>query len=188
MLYLIANPRVVQILRAEINSTQLSWPVIAHTEGREMPYLQAVIKEGLRMWPPIVHLAAKTVPRGGDTFKGIFLPEGTRVSQCLWGLMRRKDIWGPDADAFRPERWLEAEPERLKAMLDTADLVFSTGKWQCLGRNIAQMELNKIFVELLRRFDFVIADPTKPWEIFNAGVFIISEFWLRASRLDTSRL
>ena len=113
-----------------------------------MPYLQAVIKEGLRMWPPIVHLAAKTVPRGGDTFKGIFLPEGTRVSQCLWGLMRRKDIWGPDADAFRPERWLEAEPERLKAMLDTADLVFSTGKWQCLGRNIAQMELNKIFVEV----------------------------------------
>lgn len=113
-----------------------------------MPYLQAVIKEGLRIHPPVVGLMSKEVPKGGDTFKGTYLPEGTHIGYCAWGLYRREETWGEDRHEFRPERWLESSPEKLKEMEGTLELVFGYGRWQCLGRNVALMELNKVFVEV----------------------------------------
>lgn len=135
-------------MRLEIDRADLSWPIITDSEARTMPYLQAVIKEGLRIHPPVVGLMSKEVPRGGDTFKGHYLPEGTKIGYCAWGIFRRTDIWGEDADEFRPERWLESPEDRLHLMDSTLELVFGYGKWQCLGKNIALMELNKVFVEV----------------------------------------
>ncbi|KAK4069810.1 transcriptional regulator family: Fungal Specific TF [Purpureocillium lilacinum] len=135
MLHIMRNARVGEGLRNEIEQANPSWPVITDAEARRMPYLQAVIKEGLRMFPPVAGLMAKEVPKGGDTFKGTFFPEGTRIGYCAWGV-------------FRPERWLEASPEKLREMDGTVELVFGYGRWQCLGRNVAFIELNKVFVEL----------------------------------------
>ncbi|PHH79236.1 hypothetical protein CDD80_5320 [Ophiocordyceps camponoti-rufipedis] len=148
LLHIISSPRVTTKLLAEIRASHPSWPVITDAEARAMPYLQAVVKEGLRMFPPVAGLMAKEVPKGGDTHKGIFLPEGTRIGYCAWGVARWPDVWGPDAHEFRPERWTEASPELLREMDATADLIFGYGRWQCLGRNVALMELNKVFVEL----------------------------------------
>ena len=64
--------------------------------------------------------------------------------------MRHK-IFGDDADCFRPERWLEAEPERLKEMENIVDLVFGSGRWLCLGKTMVLMELRKVFVEVSAR-------------------------------------
>jgi hypothetical protein len=55
---------------------------------------------------------------------------------------------GQDADSFRRGRWLEASPDKLKEMESTLELILSYGKYQCLGKNLAIMELNKIFVEV----------------------------------------
>lgn len=148
MLYIMTSPRVVNCLRAEIDSTKRSTPIITDTEARAMPYLQAVIKEGLRIFPPVTGLMTKDVPKGGDTFKGMYFPEGTKIGYCAWGIFRRPEIWGEDVEEFRPERWLEASPEKLKDMESTLELIFSYGRWQCLGRNVALIELNKIFVEV----------------------------------------
>lgn len=71
----------------------------------------------------------------------------------MWGLFRSKDRWGEDADVFRPERWLEVDERRRREMESDLELVFSAGKYQCLGRNIAFIELNKVFVEV-RNFPF----------------------------------
>ncbi|KAJ0336386.1 hypothetical protein KNSL1_013302 [Colletotrichum chrysophilum] len=151
LLHLITNPRVLATLRAEIARSQLSWPVVKEAEARKMGYLQAVIKEGLRIYPPVAGQMSKEVPRGGDTFKGVHLPEGTRVGYGAWGIFRRAEVWGQDADEFRPDRWLEADAERLKLMEETLEIVFGHGKWKCLGRNVAMMELQKVFVEVCSR-------------------------------------
>lgn len=148
MLHIISNARVVNMLRAEINETNPTRPVITDAEARGMPYLQAVIKEGLRMFPPVAGLMAKEVPAGGDSYKGMFFPQGTRIGYCAWGVARWPDIWGDDAHEFRPERWIEASPEKLREMDGTVELVFGYGRWQCLGRNVALMELNKVLVEV----------------------------------------
>jgi cytochrome P450 len=135
-------------MRAEIDNAKLSHPIVTDAEARAMPYLQAVIKEGLRIHPPVVGLMSKEVPQGGDTFKGHYLPEGTKIGYCAWGIFRRTDIWGEDSDEFRPERWLHSSVNSLRTMEATLELVFGYGRWQCLGKNIALMELNKVFVEV----------------------------------------
>jgi hypothetical protein len=118
-----------------------------------LPYLQAVIKEGLRIWPPVVGLMAKEVPAGGDVLHGKFVPGGIRVGYYAFELFRDKAIWGEDAGVFRPEWWLETdstdeERARIHQMESNLELILAAGKWQCLGKNVAQIELNKIFVEV----------------------------------------
>lgn len=79
---------------------------------------------------------------------GLFIPGGTSIGYDAFGIFRSKEIFGQDADIFRPERWLEDTPESIKELERTLDLVFSFGRYQCLGRNVAMMELNKVFVEV----------------------------------------
>lgn len=146
-LYTITTPRVLEKLRKEIASSSISNP-IQDAEARQMPYLQAIIKEGLRMCPPIVGLMSKEVPPEGDTINGKFIPGGCSIGYCGFGIFRDKQLWGEDADMFRPERWLEGSSEDLKSAQSTLDLIFGGGRWKCLGRNVAEMELNKVFVEV----------------------------------------
>jgi cytochrome P450 len=81
-LNLLTSPSMLGSLRAEIDegikNGQISSP-IKDTEARKLTYLQAVIKETLRLWPPIQGLLQKVVPPEGDTFNGVFIPGGTFI-------------------------------------------------------------------------------------------------------------
>jgi cytochrome P450 len=151
MLYIITSPWVYQHLLSEIllgiSQNRISQP-IRDSEAKTLPYLQACIKEGLRMYPPGAGIIPKEVQKGGDTIAGVYIPEGTKVGYCAWGVYKNKETFGQDADMFRPERWLETSGEELARMNSTWDLIFSPGKWQCLGKSVALMELNKVFVEV----------------------------------------
>lgn len=71
-----------------------------------LPYLDAVIKEGLRCFPPIPMSFPRYVPEGGRTINGYFLPQGTIVSCQPFSLHRLDEHVFPKADQFMPERWL----------------------------------------------------------------------------------
>lgn len=148
-LYIISNSQILSSLLSEISSPPipLSSP-ISDSEARKLPYLQAIIKEGLRIFPPVVGLMEKAVPPEGDTLNGRFVPGGTRIGYGAWGIFRNRKVWGEDADVFRPERWLGDDKEKVKEMEGVLGLVFGEGRWQCLGKNVALMELNKVFVEV----------------------------------------
>lgn len=156
MLHIITNPAAYKKLQAEIDqavqSGRISSPVIQEAEAQELKYLQAVIKEGLRIWPPVTGLLSKVVPAAGDEVeidgKKMFIPGGTNIGWCVWGIAMNKDIFGEDARMFRPERWLIDDTEKLTKMNKAVDLVFGYGKYQCLGRPVALLELNKVFFEV----------------------------------------
>jgi cytochrome P450 len=156
MLNISSNPPVYQKLQAEIDKAielgKISSPV-KDSEGRQLPYLQAVIKEALRLMPPASGGLFKQVPPGGDVIDGMFIPAGTQIGSSVMAVHRSTKIYGPDADIFRPERWFEAEGEQLARMNSTVDLIFHYGKYQCPGKGVAWMEFNKIFIEVssLRR-------------------------------------
>ena len=80
--HLLCNPRCVQQLRREIDDHatkgKLSDPITFH-EAQQLPYLQAVIKEALRVHPATGQILSRIVPRGGAHLAGRFFPEGVRV-------------------------------------------------------------------------------------------------------------
>lgn len=148
LLFLMTSPQVCARLQAELDAAiderRVSSP-ITDAEARALPYLQAVILEGLRMFPPAAALYPK-VSAQDEVVCGVRVPAGTNVAWSPWSMMRDAATFGPDADVFRPERWLH---NTNPVMEQTVMMAFAAGsRWECLGRNIAMIELNKVFVEV----------------------------------------
>ncbi|KAF6832657.1 benzoate 4-monooxygenase cytochrome p450 [Colletotrichum plurivorum] len=185
MLFIMTNHGVYARLREEIDTAaaegRISSP-ITDAEARKMPYLQAIIREGIRYWPPATGLLPKVCDKD-ELVCGVRIPAGTNVAWSPFAVMRDVEVFGPDAEVFRPERWIGVSPDKYRSMEAIVMLDFAGGsRWECLGRNIAMMELNKVFVELLRRFDFAIVNPTKPWLCENYAVWIQKELNVKVTR------
>ena len=147
ILFIYTNARVLAKLRAEIADAKIPSPP-PDAVAKKLTYLQAIIKESMRMVPPITGALYKDVPAEGDTYQGKFIPSGTRIGVSIMGVCRDRAIWGEDVDVFRPERFLEGTPDELKEREAAADLQFSSGRWACLGRQVAAIELNKAIIEV----------------------------------------
>ncbi|KAL8800421.1 MAG: hypothetical protein Q9200_007250 [Gallowayella weberi] len=97
------NPRVLARLREELDSwaaekSKTEDRIITMTAAQELPYLQAVIKEAMRMFSGIGNNIVRAVPE-----------EGTVVGINPYVAHANRDVFGPDADDFNPERWLKSE-------------------------------------------------------------------------------
>lgn len=93
----------------------------------------------------------REIPSGADPIDiagHTFMP-GDILSVPSYTIHRSKEIWGPDAEKFVPERW-----ERLTARQKAAFIPFSYGPRACVGRNVAEMELLVISATIFRLFDF----------------------------------
>ncbi|KAI1205010.1 cytochrome P450 [Annulohypoxylon truncatum] len=187
LLHILSTPRVYQCLKDEIKSAveegRVSRP-ITQAEARELPYLQGVIYEGLRIRPVTTSMIAKEVPREGDTINGKFIPGGMIVGSNFQSLLRSKALFGEDADVFRPERYLELDQKACAEMERNVELSFGYGRWMCAGKPIALMELNKIFFELLRNFDFQLVNPQKPMTTASYGLYIDKGLLVRVTESD----
>lgn len=162
MLYLISHHRIYRRLQAEVDTAVRSGiapaapEIIQDTTLKTLPYLQAVVREGLRIFPPVTDAVPKKVPKNGDRVivegKQYYLPGGTDISYNVWGMHHDKAMFGQDADLFRPERWLLEESEisadKLVAMRRTTEMIFGYGKYQCLGKPIAWLEITKVIFEV----------------------------------------
>lgn len=147
-MFIITHPAVYSTLQAELDQASISESIIRESELRALPYLQACIKEGLRVHPPVTALATKTVTKGGDTLRGQFIPGGTNIVYAAWDFYKDPEVFGEDAQIFRPERWLKATSDRLSRMQQTLDLIFGYGRYGCLGKPVALLEINKFIAEV----------------------------------------
>lgn len=116
--YLCQNPEVVLKLREEIAEARKRGELsdtIKYQEAIKLPYLQAVIKEGMRIFPIIAMPLPRVVPKGGAIIAGHYFPGGNVVGINPFVAHRNKQVFGEDADQFRPERWL-AEKDTIREM------------------------------------------------------------------------
>lgn len=161
LLHLMTNPRVYLRLQREVDDAvrrdlapSTGGGLITAAQARQLPYLQAVIREALRVWPPVANIFSRDVPAGGDTLvvdgESVFLPGGVCIGYSAYAMHQSEKIYGKDAKAFRPERWLESDPAMLAVMVRTNDLTFGHGKFQCLGKAVAQIEIGKTVFEVSR--------------------------------------
>ncbi|KAI0546034.1 cytochrome P450 [Xylaria curta] len=187
LFYLIATPTVYQRfkneVKAAVESGKVSNPITA-AEARALPYLQAVLYEGMRIRPSATASFLKEVPPEGDTIHGYFVPGGTAVGPNLSSMMRSKALFGEDADIFRPERFLEVDATTCAEMKRNVELVFGYGRWMCAGKAIAFMELNKTIFELIRQFDFQLFDPKAGVYSCSHGAWVDKNFFIAATESD----
>ncbi|GAP83892.1 putative benzoate 4-monooxygenase [Rosellinia necatrix] len=120
---------------------------------RNLPYLEAVINETLRIHSTSGIGLPRQIPPGspGLRLRGHHFPAGTVLSVPTYSMHHSKEIWGPDADEFRPGRWAAATPRQRNAFIP-----FSYGPRSCVGRNVAEMEMKMIAATWLRRYDVVL--------------------------------
>lgn len=82
---------------------------------------------------------------------GRVIPAKTIIALSLTSILRDPETFGPDAELFRPVRWLEDVDEETKKKKDRAhELIFGSGRFLCLGREIAMMHMVKVVIEVRR--------------------------------------
>lgn len=204
VLFLLTNPRVYANLKAEIDHAimtgKVSYPVITNTEAQRLQYLQAVIKEGLRCWFPLNGLVTMDSPKEGVTINSVYIPPNTQVCLSKYAMLRRKDLFGDDSEAFNPDRWLHSDAEKAKKMNSVMETYFGLGQYSCLGRGIAMMELNKVIFEvscasqpidyrrcwlisvskLLKRFDLGLVNPISTMRTRCHQLHVQKDMFVRA--------
>ncbi|KAI8945976.1 cytochrome P450 [Xylaria longipes] len=199
-LYLMTNPRVCKKLQAEIDEAVRSGiappapEIIKLSQAKELVYLQAVIKEAMRVFSPVNNPLARDTPPEGDTVtidgEEIYLPGGVSIAPSFKAMHRNRSVYGEDADVdiFRPERWLEEKDEKnLGAMKQEYNLMFGHGSWQCLGKAIALRQLAVLTFEIFRNFDWTLVNPETPWKDANLmGLHSITDMWVLVEERNQS--
>ncbi|KAE8451331.1 hypothetical protein EG329_003960 [Mollisiaceae sp. DMI_Dod_QoI] len=172
---LMKNPTVMRKLISEIEAANLSIPP-SFSKVNKLPYLNAVLKESMRIYPTPTFPMERKVPSGGVTIAGMFFPEGTTVGCMPSAIHMNPSVFGNDAEVFRPERWLEADEDTLRSM-EAAHLGFSRGRRACLGQHIAIMQMKKVISSLLMTFDLRLVDQDASLEAdFSPAVACLKPF------------
>ena len=163
--YLATHPDNQERLHREITATKTD--DLKDTEGPvaldlalRMKYLEAIIQESYRLFAsPSNNLERVVSPAGLTLPNGVQLPPGAVACMNGPSLMHRADIFGDDVNAFNPERWMrqegkESEEEFTKRRLrmDRSMLPFGHGSRTCIGKNVVQLELYKIWPVLFKTY------------------------------------
>ncbi|OAP56096.1 hypothetical protein AYL99_09275 [Fonsecaea erecta] len=119
----------------------------------KLPYLQAVIKESLRLTPPATINLPRYVPEGGRVVAGTYFPAKTIVGMSALPVHLNQENFGPDAAAFNPDRWISGSGGITPDEMQRYWMPFGHGSRQCIGKNVAMMELIKLVGTLLLYFD-----------------------------------
>lgn len=112
--HILSSPPVYAKILAEIESAVHDGVVprdgnVAWAEAQNLPYVQACLKEAMRVRPAVGLNITRVVPPEGAELDGHRFPGGVTVAANGWVLHRDKEVFGEDAEEFRPERWVESE-------------------------------------------------------------------------------
>ncbi|KAA1468431.1 cytochrome P450 [Dentipellis sp. KUC8613] len=170
-LYALAcNLDVQAKLRAELLEQSTDTPTM--DELNALPYLDAVVREVLRMYPPapatsrvaseddVIPLEIPFVDSSGVTRHEIRINKDDTVLTPIRRLNKAKEIWGADAHEFKPERWTDV-PEGARTIPSVFSnlLTFYAGPHACIGYRFALVEMKVLLYTLIRAFDFRLAGP-----------------------------
>ncbi|KAF2122857.1 putative benzoate 4-monooxygenase cytochrome P450 [Lophiotrema nucula] len=170
--YLLVTPRVMQKLQDEIRSTFSSEADIHLRTLTRLPYLDAVVEEALRMYPPASSIFPRRTPSEGDEIDGYYVPGNTSVGVHQFATYRsEKNFTHPDE--FIPERWLKDGPEEYRNDDRAAFQPFHLGPRGCIGKNLAYFEIKSTIARLVWNFEMQLCKESKSW--INQNVFLVWE-------------
>ncbi|KAL6188117.1 hypothetical protein ACLB2K_039511 [Fragaria x ananassa] len=125
-------------------------------ELKKMVYLQAVLSETLRLYPP-VPIDIKEVLEDDVFPDGNIAKKGARVLYCIYSMARMESIWGQDCLDFKPERWINNDGELLSEN-QFKYAVFNGGPRFCLGKKFAHMQMKMVAAATLLRYEVKVVE------------------------------
>jgi hypothetical protein len=162
--------RLREAILLDFGETEDGVSTITYSKLKSCRYLQYAIQETLRLHPPVPSNARQairntTLPVGGgeDGTKPVAIRKGQLVIFTVYGMHRRKDIWGEDANEFRPGRWAGRK-------MDWSYLPFSGGPRICLGRERPSFPFSLL---LYRQSGFSVKSTVL--QISNANISILQQ-------------
>jgi cytochrome P450 len=151
-LYLLGrHPKALGRVQAEVDrvcGTELP----ASTHLSELDYLEQVIKETLRLYPPI-HLGTRVAVTELQ-FQNYRIPAGSRVLYSIYLTHRHQQYW-PDPNRFDPERFTREQERRRPPF---TFVPFGGGPRICLGFLFAQIEAKAVLARILQKFSLKLVD------------------------------
>ncbi|KAI0468968.1 cytochrome P450 family protein [Xylaria cf. heliscus] len=176
--YIMANPAIRERLTEELKNDMEGYPEKKPTWSQleKLPYLQALIKEGLRLSYGVMHRLPRVSPQQPLQFREWVIPPGVPVSMSAYLQHTNPEVY-PRPFEFIPERWLDnVTPEMTKNYVP-----FAKGSRNCLGMNLVYCELNFVIAALFRpggsNFDL--------YETDESDIVQVHDLVIPLPRLDT---
>ncbi|TYK10668.1 cytochrome P450 705A5-like protein [Cucumis melo var. makuwa] len=153
MAELLNHPKVFNKLRNEINSIVGTSRLVGEDDLPNLPYLQAVVKEALRLYPA-VPIAMRTC-RQDCTIDGYHIPKDTMVAVNLFDIMRDPKIW-KNSNEFDPERFTGDVQYEFKGQQSFNFVPFGGGRRACPGSTLAFSFISNVIATMVQCFDWKI--------------------------------
>jgi len=174
--YILSHPEVYKKLVIEVRSTFNSKEHIQLSSINNLGYLNAVLLESLRIYPPVAVTLPRVVSYGGEVIDGRFVPSGTTVGVNHFACYHDpRNFHRPDD--FLPQRWLPETKDHTPFDKDNRNCLqpFSFGPRNCLGKNLAWAEMRMIITNLLFHFDMELDPGASQW-LVDQKIF---GFWVK---------
>lgn len=175
--FLLNNPEALHKAQAQVDEVLgESLPSLEHLS--QLRYIEQILMETLRLWPTAPAFAVS--PREQTLLAGKYPITPRDVLMVMLPMLHRDpQVWGDDADAFRPERF---DPELEKALPPNAWKPFGNGMRACIGRPFAMQEAMLVLSMLLQRFDVSAVDPDYQLQIKETLTLKPEGFRIRVRR------
>ncbi|XP_047938521.1 cytochrome P450 71A6-like [Salvia hispanica] len=158
---LIRNPKVMKTLQNEVREVAGSKEEINEQDLDKMPYLKAVLKENLRMHPPVPVLSPRELIKDTKVL-GYDVAYGTRVMINVGAISKDPSLW-ENAEEFRPERFLETSKDFRGLHFEF--IPFGAGRRGCPGTTFAVAVIELALAKLVHKFDFTLPNGAKMEEL-----------------------
>ncbi|XP_057504579.1 cytochrome P450 76A2-like [Actinidia eriantha] len=170
MTELLCHPKTMTKLKSELSSVIRPGRKMEETDIDNLPYLQAVVKETLRLHPPIPFLVPRQAIQDTD-FMGYHIPKNTKVLVNTWAIGRDPECWA-DPLEFKPERFLGSKVEYKGQSYEM--IPFGAGRRMCAGIPLAHRMLHLVLGSLVHEFE---------WELYGG---ITSEMMDRREKMGVT--
>ncbi|TFK40021.1 cytochrome P450 [Crucibulum laeve] len=182
-------PDAQRRLRQEILDAAADKEEIPYDTLVNLPFLDAVCRETLRLYPPVSMVMRTTredvvLPLGvpvtgvdGREMDEILVPKDTDIIVSILNANCNPEIWGPDSYEWKPERWLSSLPESVPAAripgVYSNLMTFLGGGRACIGFKFSQLEMKVVLAMLLRSFEFSPSEKEIFWQMSGIAIPVV---------------